>query len=387
MKKIILAGLISDKNLGDKIISDCSKHLFVEETKAYKNIHYEWLDLIYENEISWLLRKFKSGIKRFKHKFGIYNDNKRIQNITEHYSKIIQQSSLIILVGGGLIKYQYQNLWIYIHSLISVAAKYNIPVVFSSVGVEGYSETDKRCIILKKAINNPIVKIITTRDDFNTLDNLYLKNNDKISRFFIPDSAIICSQVYQINKNSKSDIIGIGIIRGKIFKDNNLDFSEVDVIDLYSNIIRELENRKYKYQLFTNGLPVDSELGQKIFNNINKPFTSNCILVPKNPKELVQIIASFKGVIAARLHACIVSYSLEIPVVGIVWNEKLSMFGNNIGYPSRFITNDNLGAKQLLDQLEVAIAEGYNMNKKNIEVKALKESAHYILKSTNIIEK
>lgn len=41
--------------------------------------------------------------------------------------------------------------------------------MMNGVGIEGYSETDIRCQRLKKAINQDCFKVITTRDDIDTL--------------------------------------------------------------------------------------------------------------------------------------------------------------------------------------------------------------------------
>lgn len=46
--------------------------------------------------------------------------------------------------------------------------------MMNGVGIEGYSETDIRCQRLKKAINQDCFKVITTRDDIDTLKTTIL---------------------------------------------------------------------------------------------------------------------------------------------------------------------------------------------------------------------
>ena len=91
--------------------------------------------------------------------------------------KITKDLDVLIFVGGGLIKFKQQNFHYIITDIIKVAQDLKIPVVFNSVGVEGYDLQDVNCQMLKHAINSKCVKAISTRDDFDLLKNSYIENN------------------------------------------------------------------------------------------------------------------------------------------------------------------------------------------------------------------
>ncbi|MFR7442385.1 MAG: hypothetical protein ACLUUO_01275 [Sellimonas intestinalis] len=61
---------------------------------------------------------------------------------------------------------------------IEIAEKYHVPAYFHAVGVEnGYNEKFCGCRIVKKYLNSPTVKMVTTRDDIETLKK-YLRENE-----------------------------------------------------------------------------------------------------------------------------------------------------------------------------------------------------------------
>lgn len=168
--------------------------------------------------------------------------------------------------------------------------------------------------------------------------------------------------MYGISKNELSNIIGLGVIRSQIFRDNGIDFNEVQQLELWSKIISQLEVKKQEWIMFTNGLKEDYEFAVKILEYMGKSEEINNKIVkpPVDDEELVRTISNFKGIIAARMHANIIAYALGIPTVGIVWNPKLAWFGRIIGVASRFFAVHQCNAINIVNELESAIKQGYN---------------------------
>src|SRR3954447_13160765 len=184
MKRVILAGLLNDKNLRDIVIADCAKFLYNEVTRNASDIEYVSLDLTgyykYISKKPFLIRKLYGAWNRSANLFTAKKMNGRVKLNSRYYQRQIKGTSLIVIVGGGMIKYKYQHFWVYLSGLIDAAERLGVPIVLNALGVEGYDKNDPRCQILKQALNNPAVKVITTRDDIDTLRNLYLKGNQKV---------------------------------------------------------------------------------------------------------------------------------------------------------------------------------------------------------------
>ena len=170
------------------------------------------------------------------------------------------------------------------------------------------------------------------------------------------DSAVYANEAYGVEKK-KTDVFGIGLVRGGIFKDNERELTSNELAEFYYQLILEMENRNIHYKLFTNGLASDNELLPLIKQKLGRDDLE--LIEPNQDIDLVQNISNFTTVIAARLHANIISYSLNVPSVGLVWNDKLKLFGEDIGYPERFFDYEHFNAKTIVDAAIQANNEGY----------------------------
>lgn len=157
-----------------------------------------------------------------------------------------------------------------------------------------------------------------------------------------------------------SNTIGIGLIRSAIFMANGLNIDRNFLGKLYRDIVLELDKKGYSWEFFTNGLPADKELKSVINQYLIQEGESCYIKIPKTGGELVSTISRYKGIIAARLHASIIAFSLGIPAIGLVWNQKSVFFGTEIGHSERFIPHENFFAPYIVDRLEQALVEGYS---------------------------
>lgn len=327
MLKILLVGLNTNKNIGDVIISDCTRYL-----------------------IEKVLRKLK--VKEFS--------ITSMDMTLEEYS-LIEKSDLIIFAGGGIIKYKYQKFFYYIDRIISIAEKAKVPVIFNGVGVEGFDQDDKNCIVLKKAINNSWVKQITVRDDIELLKRKYITNNN-IHLEKVADSAVWTSDVFNIHKKVDARMIGLGMLREGIFRSNSIDIGLEELLIFWSKVIEELESRHIQWQIFTNGWPSDMKFALNLMKYLKREdeIEEKVVPEPQNSKDLIETIANYKGIIAGRLHANIVAYSLKIPSIGLVWNDKCRFWGKNIGYSERYFHYNELDGSKIVNGLLKAIEVGYN---------------------------
>ncbi|ART79677.1 polysaccharide pyruvyl transferase family protein [Oceanisphaera avium] len=373
--KICFAGLLSESNLGDRVILKSTWGLYQQAAKSYPDTDFCLLNLQFEK-----LTIPQRAFRKVRYLTGTYLQAKSYEEIERnelrlHYKRQLANVNLIVLVGGGLIKYKHQNMYQYLTAIINTAEELDIPLVINGAGVEGYSSSDARCQLLKTSLNKEIVKSITTRDDFDTLTQCYINQGNDKHLAKVADSAVFANEVYDIQAQS-GKVFGIGLVRGNIFDDYEKSFSFAQSAELYAQIISEVERRGHSYQLFTNGYPGDSDLLALIKEKLNRPILS--VIEPQHDKELVNTLAQFSSVIAARLHANIISYSLNIPTIGLVWNDKLKMFGKEIGHPERFLSCEEFDAKHIVDLAEQAMVQGYNQNQRQQYRASAKNNINYV---------
>lgn len=327
MLNIVLVEYIN-RNLGDTVIAESSKYL-LEKALEYGNVK-----------------------NYFIHEYNMYNED----------MDFIKNADLIVFAGGGLVKYKREKIYFYVAQIVECAEKYNIPVFFNSVGVEGYDDSDIRCIELKRVLNYGCVKGITVRDDFETLKQKYLLE-EKEWLFKTFDPAVFCSDLYGIEANLSSNVIGLGIVRDGLFRDYGyIEFTKQYQFEFWASIIEQLEACGYDWKIFGNGLCDDYEFSLELLEYMGLLEEKDRFFInrPTEGKELAKTISEFRAIIAPRLHANIIAFSVGVPSLGLVWNEKLKFFGQSIGFPERFIEPRDFEVGYIINELHKAISKGYD---------------------------
>lgn len=365
MKKTIgVVGLTSNENIGDYLLVEATKYLirdynpdvaFVDididprEPRVYrgnKKIHLKIFEALnrFEKPLLKLI-----PFKRFAYHYRYFY---WWLKLNWHYQEKIDGIDALIFTGGGFIKFKTQGLNYLDELVLKVAKKRNIPVMFNAVGVEGYSDTDIRSQKLKKALNFDNVKMITTRDDIDTLKNKYLDKKDTVSAR-VGDPVFWLREMYAYTKPiSKSDAakIGINLINPNNFSNYGGSISRDSVVNFYKNLIIELKERKADFYLFSNGMDVDQRFGSLLVESMNLR-KDQLLPVPVTSAEFIDILSSFDVILSARMHAGISAYALDIPVVGLIWGEKLQFLTEITGLRDRYFNEDELDHIKIADML------------------------------------
>jgi polysaccharide pyruvyl transferase WcaK-like protein len=326
-KRILIIGRISAKNFGDSVIVDTCKYI-IEKCAAQdrKRVKVQAVD-VYEKD-------------------------------REVWKKRLEGQDVVVYPGGGLNSVKFNQMLIRIFRVIKENPKTRIFI--NAIGLLENNINPKNENLLIRLFNFPLVDQVTTRGSYKMLEQ-YIEKKKKYPPKLVFDPAIWTDETYDVHRDESSEVIGIGVIRPAIFEANKNEFSEENVYAMYEGIISELDKRGYKWKLFTNGFEDDYVFAGELLDKLG--LDREEYLGPKimGNKELVEQIAGFKAVIAARLHANIISTSLRVPTVALVWNEKMHFFADIIGCPERYLPAEQLSdTKLIVDRMETAIAEGYN---------------------------
>lgn len=348
-KKVnILLVQIVNRNLGDTVIADNAAYLVKRQLPYYMKKHCRL----------------------------------QLYDIQSEDYEMVREADLMIFGGGGLIKYRQEEFHFYVPALLECAREHEIPVYFNCVGVEGFDGSDERCLRLARALNFGCVKGITVRDDLETLQNYYL-NRELISKLIrenpgsgIPDldlgtetgraftapsadTAVFTPEVYGIKKEVRTGVIGLGIVRSRIFEDYGIsEITREFQLEMWQGIVRELEAGGYQWKFFVNGLKSDYDFALEVLEAMGRNAEQYLVPRPVESRELAETIASFQGIIACRMHANIIAYALGVPSIGLVWNDKMVFWGKRIGYPQRFLKSHQFQPEQIVRCLAESMEEG-----------------------------
>lgn len=319
----------------------------------------------------------------------------------------ISNADLIVFGGAPLFNYAYQNFYLRTIKTLELAEEYGVPVLFSSIGVEPYSETNAKSQELKKALALPCVRQITTRDDFESLQK-YVEGTDTPVAH-VSDPAVLADIVFRkkpaapagpqpgtpsrkarlkriakrllgrpvtapapsapaagrpaaatsavASVESKRKTIGLVVTRAGIFADNGIRFSEADQRRFWLETRDLLTSRGYDVRFFTTGHFSDEVFLDTLVKSQGIPAKQAAVTV-NSPEELINQLRACDGVIAYRLHASITSYALDIPSVGLSWNFKVPYFYESVGHGDRALAPEAWTATEVVDAVEKAMAEG-----------------------------
>jgi polysaccharide pyruvyl transferase WcaK-like protein len=317
VQKVLLLTYKECDNIGDQLIEETSKIL---------------LQSVFDNL-----------------KIGASIDSQDISKVTIEQLKVY---NLVVFGGGGIIKYKYQNFYKHISSILYECNFYNIPVIFSGVGVEDYDEKNDKCIQLKEALNLPCVKQVATRDDIENLQN-YIDSKD-INIAKVADPATFCKYIYDFKKNTKKTI-GLCVVRDGIFESNEKEWGIEDEMGFWIQVIENLQRKGYNYKLFSTGHFNDEVFLDQFIKKYN--LSKDCKYPVFTRDQLFDVMEECEGIIAFRLHCGIVSYSFEIPCVNLSWNDKVRLFYRSVGKESQSLEFKDWNEKLAIDTLFKAIGE------------------------------
>ncbi|WP_166997900.1 polysaccharide pyruvyl transferase family protein [Paramicrobacterium fandaimingii] len=362
-RRIGVVGLTTNENIGD--------YLLVEATKYLLRTHDPDTVLV-DIDVDPRDSGVRSGIRRVNFRVAeimkaferpilsvlrgsrmayFYNYLYTKIKIGWYFNKKIRNLDAIVFAGGGFIKFKTQGLNYLGELVLKTAHERNIPVMMNAVGVEGYSETDVRCQGLKRMLNFDNVKVITTRDDIDTLNDHYITNPNIVTErvgdpvFWLKNMEIVNSSIEK-EPSPTANRIGINLINPNNFSTYGGDASRAIVINFYRNLIVELKRLGADFYLFSNGMHVDQRFGRSLVSSMNLR-SDQLVNRPKTSAEFVNLVAGFDIILSARMHAGITAYAIDVPVVGLIWGEKLQFLTQITGLRDRYFDENELDYEKI----------------------------------------
>ena len=364
--KILLIALESINNVGDEMLRATTEHILRSSLPDSVKIEVAQLkpefSFIKEN---YIFRWFVSAvINKLRKKLRLANCY-RIKNLfyKTSYKRYFEDRIKIadyIILPVGMLKYSTQDFGYLFHIVNKLATKHGKHVLMSAMSPQDANEMDWRYHQLVEAVNMPSVKMITTRDGQKGVDIIrkdYLRRD--IICDYVGDPALWIPECYDIEQKKNRGVIGkpyigINIIREGIFDDYNKSFTDEKMFQLYVQLIELVNAKGWKWAVYTNGMASDWVVLRKLQQHIG--FSDEHI-IPQytSAKDYVTKIAEFDAVFGARLHACITSVAIGVPIVGFIWENKLKYFSDTMGIAQFFFAPQDMTAEKIVNKMEEAM--------------------------------
>ena len=408
--KIALVGLLYDDNLGDPLMVECVERIYKNIAKNKSvDVTFKHVDLYgkksedqifkrskIQNITTIPYRMAKKITKKHLEKMYLFFERKlyeidksQEQKVKNYYYENLNDCDMVVIVGGALIKFRYnRDFYNPLSTLVKVAEDLKVDVVFNSVGIEnGYNESFATCKIVKSFLNSKSVKLITTRDDFETLKKYVDNEETYIGK--TADSATWYKELFDIKESKNKKVLGISVISPEKFDQYTDDNKSEQYVELITSFIKLLLEKNVKFQLFTNGHFMD----QRFLESLAAELQLDSSYITKRPEkysEIVENMLSYHTIIASRLHSCILGYSLDLPVLGIDWNNKLLFFGQEIKQPERFFKPDEVSPLDLYDKVMEIKHEKYEPiirgNYRDTQIKSIERTFEILSRRKNEVD-
>lgn len=258
----------------------------------------------------------------------------------------------VIIYGGGIIKYGHPLMLGYcMEAYIRRADKLGIPVMISTVGVDGYDAEDEECRVFSRILNLPCVKSITVRDDIELLTRAYVSSDDVRVRK-VPCLTLLSRDLLPMGTLKEGRTVGLGVIKPDKMCEMHSEFTEEKQIALWQEIVAEVEKRGWRWKFFSNGMSTEYAFATKIVGSMGLTVSDDTLLPrPQNVHQLLDSYLLFDGVIASRFHVAVPSYSYGLPFVELVWNIKQTHFAKDMRLEDSFFDPEKATAAEIVDRL------------------------------------
>lgn len=366
-RTIGIVGLTSNDNVGDYLLVESAKHLLRthDPDTILVDIDIDPGDLAVYSGKRWANLRLFELMHKFERPVLSVLQGRRLAywytslawriKLGWYFNERIRNLDAIVYGGGGFIKFKTQGLNYLDELVLKAAHRRGIPVMMNAVGVEGYSDSDIRCQQLKKSLNLDNVRVITTRDDIDTLRDRYITNpnivTDRVGDpvFWLAEMDMV-EQGRERGDREPGNRIGINLINPDNFADYGGKVSRASIINFYRNLLIELTRLDADFYLFSNGMEVDQQFGESLVAALNLR-DDQLIATPQTSAEFVNLVAGFDIILSARMHAGITAYAIDVPVVGLIWGEKLQFFTEVTGLRDRYFSEDDLDYERIAAML------------------------------------
>ena len=366
-KKCAVFALGNNLNFGDDILGESSKWIVENVGANFCARRYELTPRFGDGNLIDDCLVAASGIltiilcfiiRRRKGRMFDFVQSVKYRIRCSHYFRNALRDSDAVIIACGMFNYSVQTHMYPEEIIVCQARKRHIPVLLSAMSVENVVERNSVYERLVRICNDPAVTMFTSRDGANGVERIksqYLKQKN-LCVDFVGDPGLWSPDVYGVNRDAAHQCVGIGLLGARNFatygdssSDSKLKAALIDLMD-------GLDANGIDWVLFSNGMSGDEEYGRELLRISGRP-TSKLLPRTSSSADFVRMVAGFSCVFGLRLHACIVAHSLGVPLVGVVWDDKLKFFSETMGLAEMFVGGENLSGQILLDKLLYALSQ------------------------------
>ena len=373
--KIVIFGLPFSPNVGDGVIADC---LAYEISRQRPNLTVDCIDIsgrtgvgavvVRRGRALRILGALPAPLRRAAVSVVL---GRLMRKCKPRWQERVTGARAVLFGGGQIFSDIDLNFPMKLATAASVAKTEGCPTAIVAAGV-AHNWTPRGTQIFA-ALKGTHLRHIALRDA-GSIGNwtAQMPQSGLPTPVFCRDPGVLAAQCYGLADRETGAMpdaapdapIGIGISDPSelaLHADRTTGGGDV-LTTVFCDMIVKLAAQGERLQLFCNGADEDAAFMDQIFNDPRLAELRNKGQIAQSPAprtgaELAAQIAACKAIVAHRLHACIVAYSLCRPFVGLGWDRKLDSFLASVDLPEN-LADATSGADAVIAQLHKAMARG-----------------------------
>lgn len=330
-------------NLGDGILSHC---LAKEVETRNPDVQVRICDLAGRTSVgagvarrkavNAVLAKLPFNARRMV--FSVLLGREVDRRLRPVWRRVLEEADVAVLGGGNLLSDIDLNFPLKIAGMGQELAFAGTPWAIYGVGVaNNWSARGKE--LFSSAYRNHPPALVTVRDQRSKqLWDSATKGTNIVDAVVCADPAVLACDHFPASSPNRggAKVLGLNVMDPE---EINLHVArgfvdEASLTSWWRQLATIAVNAGYEVRFFTNGLLQDEEYLRRLMKSLEKENLLNEKLriadCPKNPHELVGIIASCDVLAGYRMHTHIPAFSFQKPSVALTWDDKVNRFFKSV---------------------------------------------------------
>lgn len=365
--KVLVFNVKYSENLGDGILAQCLER----ELSQRGRISVETIDLAGRKDFGerhgdrrlllGMLARLPKATRRAAVKGAL---GRLLPRLKADWRQRMAGADAIVIGGGNLFQDDDLNFPLKIAAVLDCACEAGVPVAIHAVGVSRDWSHEADRLFGRLPWNR--LKQISVRDAGARANWLH-HFGDRQRVDVCPDPGLLARDLIAAeNRQTEAGPVAVCVTHPLVLaRHASLPCSQIPFLSAahYEALATALVANGHEVLLFTNGACedqrfLDGVMARKGCAMLAAKGAVRAASRPALPEELVALIAGASAVVAHRLHACIVAYSLARPHVGLGWDMKVESFFESVGRTRYFLRGAETNVERTVALVTGAIAEG-----------------------------
>ena len=378
--KVLAFNVKYSPNLGDGVLASCLDRGL---RQGDPDISVETLDLAGRNDFGAqqsrrlyalsMLQMLPKGMRAAMVELVL---RRRLRKLRELWWQRIEEADAVVIGGGNLFQDDDLNFPSKIAAVLEGVQRARKPLAVFAVGVTPHWSARARELFAK--LRDCKVVHVSVRDH-GARENWIAHFGQVFPVEVSPDPGLLAANLLPgaTQPDRGPPLIGLGVVHPLVLRRHSgiartrIPLSrEAD----YRLLVRWFIDAGLRVMLFTNGAEEDEHFLQSILDDggARAHVRDGSLIItprPRTPEELVANLSRPSVLVAHRLHANIIAYSLGIPSVGLTWDQKVDSFFGETGRMEYLIRDNEVGPTGIGETALRALEAGLDLSEQARQVR------------------